>query len=68
MLRSEDWLNVNNFGVDVIDGYRPQIQRGSLTLTRALPATIQSGHSEQTGNLLTERTGAMEKQAALAAN
>ena len=40
MVRAEDSLNIDNFSVDVINGMRPHLQRGSLGLTTAKPAPI----------------------------
>lgn len=35
MLRSEDVLNVDNFSTDAIDGLRPLVKRGMLTLVES---------------------------------
>ena len=34
MMRMEDTMHIDNFGVDVIDGYRPLVKRGSLGLMK----------------------------------
>lgn len=34
MLRSEDTLNIDNFGADAIDGMRPNLTRGELGLVK----------------------------------
>lgn len=38
MVRSEDWVNINNFGVDTIDGMAVHMKRGSLGLHRPTKA------------------------------
>lgn len=35
LIRSDDFLNNDNFGIDTIDGYRPQIKKGGLTILKA---------------------------------
>ena len=35
MIRSEDTMNINNFGIDAIDGLAPNMKRGDLGLVKA---------------------------------
>ena len=37
LLRMEDSKNLGNFGTDVINGLVPNVQRGELTLIKAMP-------------------------------
>jgi hypothetical protein len=45
MVRPEDILNLSNFGTDTINGMRPRLQRGALTLVKAKVRT--KGKREQ---------------------
>ena len=42
MLRFNDSLNVDSFGIDSINGFAPQVKKGSLTLIKAGPAPIKA--------------------------
>ena len=37
MMRTEDSLHIGNFSTDAIDGLTPHLERGSLTLLKAMP-------------------------------
>ncbi|KAL8794417.1 MAG: hypothetical protein Q9195_003004 [Heterodermia aff. obscurata] len=39
ILRTEDSMHIDNFTTDVIDGLAPRLERGHLTLERAVPGT-----------------------------
>ena len=36
MLRTEDIIHIDNFSADTIDGFTPNVQRGSLGLVKAM--------------------------------
>ncbi|KAL8926519.1 MAG: hypothetical protein Q9208_002846 [Pyrenodesmia sp. 3 TL-2023] len=36
-MRTEDTMHIKNFSTDVIDGFAPNVERGSLTLKKATP-------------------------------
>ena len=43
MLRREDTLSIDNFTNDAINGWVPQVERGSLSLRKAVPKSIPTG-------------------------
>ena len=43
LLRTEDTMHIENFSTDVIDGLAPHVQRGCLTLRKAVPMTAGDG-------------------------
>ncbi|KAF7168573.1 hypothetical protein CNMCM5623_001555 [Aspergillus felis] len=45
IIRTEDTMNIDNLTLDVIDGMVPNLQRGSLGLTRYAP-TAHTSHSD----------------------
>ena len=55
MLRREDTLSIDNFTNDAINGYVPQLVRGSLSLQKAAPKSTPKGPAmdELTGPLPT---------------
>lgn len=62
MLRFSDSLNNDNFGVDAIDGYAPQVKKGNLTLVRAGTAPIRSTTFDFGSALLPEKQKMQEQQ------
>jgi hypothetical protein len=46
IIRTEDTMNIDNLTLDVIDGMVPNLQRGSLGLTRYVP-TAHASHKDE---------------------
>lgn len=55
MMRSEDAININNFGVNVIDGLAPNLKHGSLGLRK--PEMSAGSSAEANPNVLALLTG-----------
>ncbi len=47
MLRTEDILHINNFSADAIDGFAPNVKRGSLGFVKAVPVAEVNGHAKE---------------------
>ncbi len=71
MLRTEDSMNLNNFGTDAIDGWAPLISRGTLSLVKVaassapkpLPVNLGVFQGANMGDVRMQ-----EQQAAIAAH
>lgn len=62
LIRSEDTLNIENFGTDTINGMAPKLERGSLTLVKA-QAQKKSVGAPDAMAALTGQAGKREEEA-----